>query len=779
MSVNRQPQRYYFRNIPLQWVMLLSLIVQVIGTIGLIKTLSNQSWTGLIYGIVIVLSIAFIFLLTRSLNQSIIDCTRAESQSELALKQALSQLNYLIENSPLATIRWDQEFRVAYWSKQAEELFGWKAEEVLGKTMYEWRFIFEKDLELVNRAVDKSLGGNYTTCENRNYHKDGSVIHCVWYNSTLVDESGNLISMLSLTQDVSDSKRTEQALRYSEKQLRTFLDNAPTPMTIKDLEGTYLSVNQEFAYSLQLPESEILGKKDYDLFPAENVKNIHTCEMQAIFEGIAVNFEETVELLDGLHTFLVTKFPLMDAQDKPYAVAGIYLDISDRKRAEMMLAYQRDLQDAIYNGSADAIFLVDPLSILTFDCNQRAVAMFEASSKQELIGIEGRTLQKRAFTEEELDVINDEIEIFGIWSLEVEYITKKGKVFWGNLAIKRITVAGKEINLVRVTDISDRKKMEAILKESEARFQKIAIASPEVIYITVRQPDGTTKFEYANVAIEELLGVSLDDLMSKSNIHYEIFHPDDLHTFEQELANSMATLQIFRHEWRIITPQGQIKWIKSQARPEHRENGDVAWYGFAIDISERKQTEISLVEAEANLRKINQELERLINLDGLTQIANRRCFNDRIVIEWQRLHREQKPLSLLMFDVDYFKRYNDLYGHQIGDECLIKIAQAVNHLMRRPADLVARYGGEEFIVILPNTHVSGAIAVADRIHEAIKNLQIPHQDSIVSNIVSISMGIACDIPNLERSPYVLINQVDHALYEAKQQGRNRSVLFAA
>jgi len=653
MSVNRQPQRYYFRNIPLQWVMLLSFIVQVIGTIGLIKTLSNQSWTGLIYGIVIVLSITFSFLLTRSLNQSIVDCTRAESQSELALKQALSQLNYLIENSPLATIRWDQEFRVAYWSKQAEELFGWKAEEVLGKTMYEWRFIFEKDLELVNRSVDKSLGGNYTTCENRNYHKDGSVIYCVWYNSTLIDESGNLISMLSLAQNVSDRKRTEQALRHSENQLRTFLNNAPTPMTIKDLEGTYLSVNQEFAYLLQIPEAEILGKKDYDFFPMENVKNIHNWELQAIFEGIAVSFEETAELFDGLHTFVVTKFPLMDAQDKPYAVAGIYLDISDRK------------------------------------------------------------------------------------------------------------------------------KMEAILKESEAKFQKIAIASPEVIYITVRQPDGTTKFEYANVAIEELLGISLDDLMAKSNIHYEMFHPDDLPTFEQELTHSMATLQIFRHEWRIITPQGKIKWIKSQARPELRDNGDVAWYGFAIDISERKQTEIALVEAEVNLRKINQELERLINLDGLTQIANRRCFNDRIVIEWQRLHREQQPLSLLMFDVDYFKRYNDLYGHQIGDECLIKIAQAVNHLMRRPADLVARYGGEEFIVILPNTHINGAIAVADRIHEAIKNLQIPHQDSIVSNIVSISMGIACDIPNLERSPYVLINQVDHALYEAKQQGRNRSVLFAA
>ncbi|MBD2189952.1 GGDEF domain-containing protein [Pseudanabaena sp. FACHB-723] len=189
-----------------------------------------------------------------------------------------------------------------------------------------------------------------------------------------------------------------------------------------------------------------------------------------------------------------------------------------------------------------------------------------------------------------------------------------------------------------------------------------------------------------------------------------------------------------------------------------------------LDISDRKN-------AEANLRKNNQELKRLINLDALTQIANRRCFNERITIEWQRLHREQQPLSLLMFDVDYFKRYNDLYGHQIGDECLIKIAQAVDNLLHRSADLVARYGGEEFIVILPNTNLKGAITVAEHVHQAIRDLQIPHQDSSVSNIVSVSVGITSEIPSLARSPYDLIHQADQALYDAKQQGRNCSVLF--
>jgi diguanylate cyclase (GGDEF)-like protein len=206
-------------------------------------------------------------------------------------------------------------------------------------------------------------------------------------------------------------------------------------------------------------------------------------------------------------------------------------------------------------------------------------------------------------------------------------------------------------------------------------------------------------------------------------------------------------------------------------------NSPYAIGGIYLDISDRKQSEIALTEIEANLRNANQELQKLVNLDGLTQIANRRCFDEKIVYEWQRLYRESQPLSLLMFDVDYFKLYNDHYGHQLGDQCLLMIAQAVDQLVCRPADLTARYGGEEFIVVLPNTNLEGAIAVGKNIHRAIADLQIPHEYSDVSDIVTVSMGIASDIPKLDRSPYVLINQADQALYYAKQQGRNRSVIF--
>ncbi|NUN66247.1 diguanylate cyclase [Pseudanabaena biceps] len=177
------------------------------------------------------------------------------------------------------------------------------------------------------------------------------------------------------------------------------------------------------------------------------------------------------------------------------------------------------------------------------------------------------------------------------------------------------------------------------------------------------------------------------------------------------------------------------------------------------------------------LKQANLELEKLVHIDGLTQVANRRCFDHRLAVEWQRLSRESQPLSLILFDIDYFKFYNDHYGHQRGDNCLITIAQTVKLSLSRPADLVARYGGEEFAVILPNTDSQGAIAITERIRLAIKDLEIIHKDSQISDYVTISLGVSSLLPDLNQSPSNLIKQADMALYAAKHRGRNCFVSF--
>jgi diguanylate cyclase (GGDEF)-like protein len=177
--------------------------------------------------------------------------------------------------------------------------------------------------------------------------------------------------------------------------------------------------------------------------------------------------------------------------------------------------------------------------------------------------------------------------------------------------------------------------------------------------------------------------------------------------------------------------------------------------------------------AETALQSANQELQRLAYVDGLTQIANRRQFDTRLEQEWRRMKREQRSLSLILCDVDYFKSYNDTYGHQVGDDCLRRIAKVMDEAARRPSDLAARYGGEEFAILLSNTSLEGAIEVATVIRTQLQGLQIPHQNSHVSLYVTASFGVAHLIPAEPIAPEELLAQADRALYRAKVDGRDR------
>lgn len=189
---------------------------------------------------------------------------------------------------------------------------------------------------------------------------------------------------------------------------------------------------------------------------------------------------------------------------------------------------------------------------------------------------------------------------------------------------------------------------------------------------------------------------------------------------------------------------------------------------LATDITDR-------IKMEEELREANKQLEMLVDLDGLTQIANRRFFDRHLDIEVKRFLRSGKTLSLLLLDVDYFKKYNDFYGHQKGDDVLKMLASTLNTTLHRGSDLVARYGGEEFVIILPDTDVSGAEVVAQRLIDAIQHLEIPHEQSEVSKFVSISVGISSTLEEEERTTInqMLVERADKGLYKAKESGRNR------
>jgi len=189
--------------------------------------------------------------------------------------------------------------------------------------------------------------------------------------------------------------------------------------------------------------------------------------------------------------------------------------------------------------------------------------------------------------------------------------------------------------------------------------------------------------------------------------------------------------------------------------------------------AEVERTNAALEEIRRQLEEKNRLLERLSAIDTLTQVANRGRFDAVLRQEWRRASRDETALSLVFCDIDYFKLFNDTYGHQRGDECLVRVAQAMDEALNRPADLVARYGGEEFVALLVGTDAEGARLVAERMRERVERLAIEHRASSAAPHLTVSLGVATVKPELGLRPEDLVSRADQALYAAKQGGRNR------
>ncbi|HCY85272.1 MAG TPA: diguanylate cyclase response regulator [Desulfobacteraceae bacterium] len=188
-----------------------------------------------------------------------------------------------------------------------------------------------------------------------------------------------------------------------------------------------------------------------------------------------------------------------------------------------------------------------------------------------------------------------------------------------------------------------------------------------------------------------------------------------------------------------------------------------------------RELDAKVAELEAlkyELEESNEKLRQLSSLDGLTDLPNRRFFDETLVREWQRGRRKQTPLTLIIADIDHFKAYNDAYGHVIGDDCLKKVARGLDKSILRDVDIIARYGGEEFAAILPETDQDGGILIAERMLSTIRKLNITHEHSKTADHVTVSLGVATTIPSDSANATRLIQAADRALYTAKASGRN-------
>ncbi|MEE1865820.1 sensor domain-containing diguanylate cyclase [Pseudomonas auratipiscis] len=274
------------------------------------------------------------------------------------------------------------------------------------------------------------------------------------------------------------------------------------------------------------------------------------------------------------------------------------------------------------------------------------------------------------------------------------------------------------------------------------------------------------KFAYIGPQIEALLGWSPESWVSVEDWAMRM-HPEDREYVVNFCVTQSQAGVDHEADYRALTKDNGYVWIRDVVHVVRNDKGEVeALIGFMFDISERKKTEDQLL----NLQK---ELEVLSFKDGLTNIANRRRFDSCFELEWERARRERQPLSLLLLDVDFFKQYNDLYGHIQGDKCLIAIAQTLSLALDGPRDLVARFGGEEFIVLLPGADAEVARKVADRCQRLIQKQSIVHALSPHGHRVTVSIGAGSVVPGEGGKPTDFISAVDQQLYAAKNNGRHR------
>lgn len=277
----------------------------------------------------------------------------------------------------------------------------------------------------------------------------------------------------------------------------------------------------------------------------------------------------------------------------------------------------------------------------------------------------------------------------------------------------------------------------------------------------------TMKFAYIGPQIEQLLGWSRDSWTTVEDWAMRM-HADDRESVVNFCVSQSKAGVDHEADYRALTKDGGYIWIRDVVHVVRNENGEVdSLIGFMFDISERKK-------AEEKVFRLQRELEALSFKDGLTGVANRRRFDSNLDIEWASARRGAQPLSLIMLDLDFFKQYNDHYGHMQGDDCLKSLAQALNLAANRPRDIVARFGGEEFALLLPETDETAALKVAKRCQHLIEELQIPHAASTVARFVTVSMGVGTtQQPSAEMEPKHFVEAVDRLLYKAKLSGRNR------
>ncbi|PHM09884.1 PAS domain S-box protein [Nostoc sp. 'Peltigera malacea cyanobiont' DB3992] len=743
-------------------------------------------------------------------------------QVEAALQESEARSRAILEDQTELIARGLPDGTFTFVNEAYCRFFGLERDKIIGQH-YE-PVVFEEDRERVFSLVNSiSLENPVITLENRVVACQG-VRWTQWIVRGIFDDQGAIIELQSVGRDITDRKRVEQALSENEQKFRAIFNQTIQFIGLLEPNGIVLEANQTALDFAGISREEVVGKPFWQAkwwtISLETQEQLKTA-IAAAANGQPIRYE--VDVLGRDHQIITIDFslrPILDRAGRVTLLISEGRDISEykaalreRHKAEEALRSSQDFLQKVANTVPHILYLFDLLKGTSIYLNEKSVTVL-GYSPEEICQADPQWFMN-CFHPDDRHLCYDipsrfvNLQDNEVLSTEYRFRHKNGDWRWLNT---REVVFARDANstptqiLGSVEDINTRKEAEAMLRqqaEGERLITEVtqqirqSLNLEEVLNTTVNsirqclgsdsvaiyqlESDGSGNFAAESVSDDypQRLELTMHPFsLNRDFSHYYQGLPKVFHNIQESdfSADLFELLQLYQIKAAIIVPilNGEHLWGLLIA---HQCTAPRYWQAFEVNLLQQLASQVAIAIHQSVLyqqvQAANEELQRLATLDGLTQIANRRRFDQYLESEWQRLKREQLSLSLILLDVDFFKLYNDTYGHLGGDDCLRQLASALKNIVKRPADLVARYGGEEFAIILPNTEIQGAIYVAQTIRQAVRDLAIPHTQSRVCDRVTVSLGVVSIVPNSEISPPDLINAADKALYVAKQQGRDR------
>ena len=680
-----------------------------------------------------------------------IDKTKNGQSTEL-----LSKYEMLFTNSRDIILFLDRDTgNIIEANAAAEEAYGYKHGELLNLTIKDLRAP-ESVGFIASQMMEADRGG--VLFETLHMRKDGTIFP-VEVSSQGATINGKRI-LVSIIRDATERKRIEEALRESEERLRLTLTAVNDGLWGWDVPTGEARFSASY-YTM-------LGYEPYE-FP-QNYTTwrglVHPDEIDRVEEqlnecvergdGFSIEFRMRTKSGDWAWVLTRGKVVEYDKDGRPLRMVGVLTDISERKRIEEALKESEVRYRHIFESLQDVYFQTD---------NDGRIRIVSPSvrnagwTQEELIG--SPTIKVYADPGDREVLLSVLLKKGYVSDYDLTLRKKDGTQIMASLSARLLfTDDGYPDGIGGVLrDITDRKMAEEVLQYETALLDAVVNCSQEGIYLL----DVERERVLENQRARDLWGITEDVDDSEARVMHLIHSLKDAGPLRDKLAHLLAR------------PRDSI-----QVELELKDGTVLDCHSVPVNgMAGKNYGRLWTFRDITQLRHYAQMLEKLSGTDGLTALANRRHFDEVLEREWQRALRNQSSVSLLMIDIDFFKAYNDRYGHLMGDDCLRFVAKAIAETVQRPTDLTARYGGEEFACILPDTDLDGALAVAHKIQESIRALNIPHSGSTVANYVTVSIGVASVIPSEGQPSDQFVDSADMSLYQSKQGGRNQVPSYQA